>query len=108
MNLFELHDAFTILSALTLEATGFAARGEGWKLSQSGALGLKGTLPICTFGGLKARGNPAGAAGVYQVVEAVLQLRGQAGANQVANAKIAVVQSLGGLASTAVTHILSA
>jgi acetyl-CoA C-acetyltransferase len=108
IDLFELHDAFTILSTLTLEATGFASRGEGWKLAQSGALALKGTLPISTFGGLKARGNPAGAAGIYQAVEAVLQLRDQAGTNQVPDAKIALIQSLGGLASTAVTHILTA
>jgi acetyl-CoA C-acetyltransferase len=107
VNLFELHDAYTILSALALEAAGFAGRGEGWKLAQSGAVGLKGALPVCTFGGLKARGNPAGAAGIYQAVEAVLQLRGQAGANQVDNAKVALIQSLGGLASTAVTHVLS-
>ncbi|MBI1280182.1 MAG: thiolase domain-containing protein [Anaerolineaceae bacterium] len=106
VNLFELHDAYTILSALTLEATGFAERGEGWKLAQSGAIGLTGSLPISTFGGLKARGNPAGAAGLYQAVEACLQLRGQAGANQVANAKTALIQNLGGLGSTAIAHVL--
>ncbi len=106
VSLFELHDAYTILSALTLEATGFAERGEGWKLAQSGAIGLTGSLPISTFGGLKARGNPAGAAGIYQTVEACLQLRGQAGANQVPNAKTALIQNLGGLGSTAITHVL--
>ncbi len=106
IDLFELHDAYTILSALTLEATGFAERGEGWKLAQSGAIGLKGTLPISTFGGLKARGNPAGATGIYQAVEACLQLRGQAGTNQVADAKTALIQNLGGLGSTAITHVL--
>ncbi|HVU11875.1 MAG TPA: hypothetical protein VHD90_11380 [Phototrophicaceae bacterium] len=104
INLFELHDAFTILSVLTLEAAGFAARGEGWKLASQ--IGLDGTLPISTFGGLKSRGNPVGATGIYQAVEAVLQLRGQAGANQVANARTAMIQSVGGLASSVVTHIL--
>ena len=58
VDLFELHDAYTILSALTLEATGFAERGEGWKLAQSNAISLTGSFPISTFGGLKARGNP--------------------------------------------------
>lgn len=106
IHLFELHDAFTVLSALTLEATGFAARGEGWKLAQSGAISVTGSLPISTFGGLKSRGNPAGATGVYQAVEAVLQLRGTAGANQVSNARTAMLQNLGGLGSTAITHIL--
>lgn len=106
VDLFELHDAYTVLSALTLEAAGFAERGEGWKLAQNGAIGLKGTLPISTFGGLKARGNPAGATGIYQAVEACLQLRGQAGANQVPDAKTALIQNLGGLGSTAITHVL--
>jgi acetyl-CoA C-acetyltransferase len=109
-DLFELHDAFSIYAALSLEAAGFAERGMGWKLAQNGeappVVSLKGTLPICTFGGLKARGNPGGASGVYQAVEAVLQLRGQAGEVQVPGARRALVQSLGGPASTAVTHVL--
>ena len=109
VDLFELHDAFTILTALTLEATGFAERGQGWTLARDyeSAIGLQGRLPICTFGGMKSRGNPAGAAGVYQAVEAVLQLRGQAGENQVKNARTALIQNLGGLSTTAVTHILA-
>lgn len=106
VNLFELHDAYTVISALTLEATGFADRGEGWKLAQSNAISLTGSIPISTFGGLKARGNPMGATGVYQAVEASLQLRGKAGANQVANAKTALIQNMGGLGSTAIAHIL--
>ncbi|HEX2618539.1 MAG TPA: beta-ketoacyl synthase N-terminal-like domain-containing protein, partial [Phototrophicaceae bacterium] len=75
VDLFELHDAFTILSVLSLEATGHAHRGEGWKLAQNAGenLGLKGSLPVSTFGGLKSRGNPVGATGVYQAVEAYLQ-----------------------------------
>lgn len=106
IDLFELHDAYTILSTLTLEAAGFAERGEGWKLAQNGSINLTGSIPISTFGGLKARGNPMGATGVYQAVEACLQLRGQAGANQVANAKTALIQNLGGLGSTAIAHVL--
>jgi acetyl-CoA C-acetyltransferase len=58
------------------------------------------------MGGMKARGFPGGAAGVYQAVEAAMQLRGQAGANQIPDAKTALIQSLGGPASTAVSHIL--
>jgi acetyl-CoA C-acetyltransferase len=108
VDLFELHDAYTILSALSLEAAGFAGRGEGWKLAQDNAIALDGSLPISTFGGLKSRGNPAGATGVYQAVEACLQLRGEAGANQVDNARVALIQNLGGLGSTAITHILTA
>lgn len=108
VDLFELHDSFTIVSALSLEAAGFASRGEGWALAANGQLGLEGQLPISTFGGLKARGNPLGATGIYQAVEAVHQLRGSAGDNQVPDARVALIQNLGGLASTAVTHVLMA
>jgi acetyl-CoA C-acetyltransferase len=106
IDLFELHDAYTILTVLSLEAAGFSARGEGWKLAQDNQIGLAGSLPISTFGGLKSRGNPVGATGVYQAVEAVLQLRGTAQANQVQDARIALIQSVGGIGSTAVTNIL--
>lgn len=106
MDLFELFDAFSIYAALSLEAAGFAERGKGWQMAQSGAIALDGNIPISTMGGLKARGNPWGATGVYQAVEAVLQLRGEAGKNQLPNAKRAMIQCLGGPASTVATHIL--
>jgi acetyl-CoA C-acetyltransferase len=106
VDLFEVFDAYSIYAALTLEAAGFAEKGQGWKLAQNGKLSLDGILPISTFGGLKARGNPYGATGVYQAVEAVLQLRGEAGENQVKDAKVALIQSLGGPASTAATHLI--
>ena len=106
INLFEYHDAFSIYAALQLEAVGFAIKGKGWKLAADGEIGLKGRIPCATMGGMKARGFPGGAAGVYQAVDAVAQLRGNAEANQIPNAKTALVQSLGGPASTAVSHIL--
>jgi acetyl-CoA C-acetyltransferase len=106
MDFFELHDAYSIYAVLSLEAAGYADSGEGWRLAQDGEISLQGSLPVATMGGLKARGNPWGATGVYQVVEAVMQLRGQAGANQIEGASRAMVQSLGGPASTAVTHVL--
>ena len=106
INFFEYHDAFSIYAALSLEAVGFAIKGRGWKLAEDGEISLKGKIPCATMGGMKARGFPGGAAGVYQAVEAVTQLRGQAGANQIANAKYGLIQSLGGPASTAVSHIL--
>jgi acetyl-CoA C-acetyltransferase len=106
VDLFELYDAYSIFAALSLEAAGYAERGQGWKLAQDSHLSLKGTIPISTLGGLKARGNPGGATGIYQAVEAVLQLRGQAGVNQIPDARRAMIQCLGGPASTAVTHIL--
>jgi acetyl-CoA C-acetyltransferase len=106
IDLFEYHDTFSIYAALQLEAVGFALKGQGWKLAENGEIGLKGKIPCATMGGMKARGFAGGAAGVYQAVEAAIQLRGQAEANQVPNAKTALIQSLGGPASTAVSHVL--
>ena len=103
---FEYHDMFSIYAALQLEAVGFAVKGQGWKLAADGEIGLKGKIPCATMGGMKARGFPGGAAGVYQAVDAVTQLRGRAEANQIPDAKTALIQSLGGPASTAVSHIL--
>lgn len=108
IDLFELHDAFSIIAPLSLEAAGFAPRGAGVYLGRDGEIRIQGKIPISTMGGLKARGHPIGATGVYQVVECVQQLRGEAGKNQVPNARIAMAQSLGGVAATAITHILKA
>lgn len=106
IDLFELHDSFTVMAALSLEAAGFAAPGKGWELARDGEIGLNGRIPVSTFGGLKARGNPIGATGVYQVVEVARQLRGQAGDNQVPGAQIGMAQNLGSSGATAVTHVL--
>jgi acetyl-CoA C-acetyltransferase len=107
MDLFELWDSASIYGVLALEACGFAARGQGWRWLQENDLSPKGRLPLLTMGGNKARGFPLGAAGIYQAVEAVQQLRGQAGENQVPEARTAIIQALGGPASTAITHIFS-
>ncbi len=101
----ELDDSYSIYAALSLEAGGYAEQGKAGELSLD-LLSPKGKLPFLTMGGCKARGNPIGAKGVYQAVEAALQLRGEAGANQVPDAKLAIIQCLGGPASTAVTHVL--
>jgi acetyl-CoA C-acetyltransferase len=106
IDLFELHDAFSIMSVLSLEACGFAPRGRGVELGASGAIALDGSLPITTMGGLKARGHPVGATGVYQVAEVVQQLRGDAGPNQLAHAHVGMTQNIGGSGATIVTHIL--
>lgn len=106
IDLFELHDGFTVLAALSLEASGFAEPGQGWQLARDGAITRTGRIPISTFGGLKARGNPVGATGVYQVVEVARQLRSEAGDCQVEGARIGMTQNLGGSGGTAVTHIL--
>jgi acetyl-CoA C-acetyltransferase len=106
IDLFEVHDAFTIMAALSLEANGFAERGRGVRLAEEGEITIEGRVPIATMGGLKARGHPVGATGVYQVVEATLQLQGLAGPNQVHDASIAMTQNIGGSGATILTHIL--
>jgi acetyl-CoA C-acetyltransferase len=106
LDFFELHDAFTIMSALSLEASGFAERGKGTWLARDGEISLEGKIPITTQGGLKARGHPVGATGLYQIVEAVQQLRGQAGQNQIKNARLGMTQNIGGSGATIITHIL--
>ena len=107
IDLFELHDAYTIMTALTLEAAGFARPGEGLDFADSERIGLRGELPLATFGGLKARGHPVGASGCYQIVEAVLQLSERAGENQVPGAGVALVQNIGGTGATVVSHVLT-
>ena len=107
VDLFEYHDTTSLHAALSLEAAGFAGHGLGWELASGGAIALTGQIPCATLGGSKARGNPGGATGLYQAVEATLQLRGAAGTNQITGASHALIQSLGGLASVAVTHILA-
>lgn len=105
IDFFELHDAFTIMSALSLEACGFAKRGQATWLARDGGVSLEGKIPITTRGGLKARGHPVGATGLYQIVEAVQQLRGQAGQTQIPNARLGMTQNIGGSGATIITHI---
>jgi acetyl-CoA C-acetyltransferase len=106
IDVFELHDAFSIMAALSLEACGFADRGEGVRLGQEGAIMPTGRIPIATMGGLKARGHPVGATGLYQLAEATLQLRGEAGKAQIDGVRVAMTQNIGGSGATVVTHIL--
>jgi acetyl-CoA C-acetyltransferase len=105
IDLFELHDAFSIMAALSLEANGFAERGKGPKLALDGEIVPNGRIPIATRGGLKARGHPVGATGLYQVVEVVQQLRGEAFGTQVENARVGMTQNIGGSGSNIITHI---
>ena len=106
IDVFELHDAFSIMSALSLEASGFAQRGQGVRLGLENEISPKGRVPICTRGGLKARGHPVGATGMYQIVEIVQQLRGECNETQVDGAKIGMAQNIGGSGATVLTHVL--
>ncbi len=104
----ELTDPHGIVAALALEASGFAARGQGVALAREGGITPQGATPLATGGGYKARGDVVGAAGVYQIVELVAQLQGSAGKAQVEGARAAFAQCLGGTGGTAATHILIA
>lgn len=105
ISFFEVHDAFSIMSALQLEAAGFAEPGEGWRLAAEKQIYRRGRIPIATMGGLKARGHPIGATALYQTCEIALQLTERAGKNQIKRPKVAMMQSVGGAASTMLTHI---
>ncbi|ASJ10198.1 acetyl-CoA acetyltransferase [Thermococcus sp. P6] len=105
IDFFEVHDAFTIMAALSLEALGVAKKGEGAKLAREGQIAIDADYPIQTMGGLKSRGHPVGATGVYQTVEAVLQLRGEA-PNQVPDAEVGLTQNIGGTGSNITVNVL--
>lgn len=106
IDFFELHDAYTIITALSLEAAGFAEKGKGVHFGKEGEITPKGKLPISTMGGLKSRGHPVGATGVYQLVEAYMQLTGTAGGERVPDPEFGLVQNIGGTGATVVSHVL--
>lgn len=106
IGVFEYHDAFSIMAALSLEACGFAEPGKGPALAKEGEIRIEGGIPVATRGGLKARGHPVGATGMYQLVEVIQQLRGEAGKTQVPRYEFGMTQNIGGSGSNVVTHIL--
>ena len=106
INLAEVQDDFTINGILGIEGLGLAKPGEGTKIVNNGDVDKDGKTPINTFGGLKARGNPLGATGIYQLAEIALQLQGKAGDHQVEGAKIGVAENMGGLASICTVNVL--
>lgn len=108
IDVFEVHDAYTSMAALSLEAAGFAPQGQAAAMAADGAFARDGSLPIATMGGLKGRGHPVGATGVYQLVEATLQLTHRAGAAQIDGVRRVLTQGIGGTGATVVTHVLEA
>ncbi len=106
IDFFEVHDAFTVMAALSLEALGVAEKGKGAMLAREGQIAIDGDYPIQTMGGLKSRGHPVGATGVYQTVEAVLQLRGEAPEGiQVPDAEVGLTQNIGGTGSNITVNV---
>jgi acetyl-CoA C-acetyltransferase len=103
----EVHDCFSIAEILAIEGLGFCEPGEGGRLTEEGQTRIDGDIPVNPSGGLKGKGHPVGTTGVSQTVEAVLQLRGEAGKRQVKDAKTGLTQNVGGSGATCVVHILS-
>ena len=96
VDLFEVHDAFTIGEIVTTEALGLAEEGRGGSLAAAGETALGGRAPVNPSGGLLSRGHPLGATGLAQVAEVVWQLRGEAGERQVEGARLGLVETMGG------------
>ncbi|MCY0868321.1 MAG: thiolase domain-containing protein [Desulfurococcus sp.] len=102
----EIHDAFHITAYASLEDIGFAPKGEAPKLFKEGRF-QKGDKPEVNFsGGLKARGHPVGATGVYQVVEATMQLRGDFPGFKATDPSIALTHNIGGISTIAAVSVL--
>ena len=104
----EVHDCFSIAQILTVEELGFFEYGEAGRALANGQGTYGGRIVVNPSGGLKAKGHPVGATGVAQILEATLQLTGQAGKRQVPNAKLGMTQNMGGSGGSCVVHILEA
>lgn len=108
IDLAEVHDCFTIAEICVVEDLGFVTKGEGGKAVEKGVFALDGKLPVNTSGGLKAKGHPVGATGVAQAVEIFEQLRGNSGKRQVKDARVGLIQNMGGSGGSSVVHVLTA
>lgn len=106
VKLAEVHDCTSISEIMAVEDLGFFGKGRGGKATEDGETALNAKVSVNTSGGLKAKGYPVGAAGISQAVEAVIQLRGQAGQRQVSGADVALLHNIGGTGSTAIVHLL--
>jgi len=102
----QIHDAFSVIGYLNLEALGIVERGKAHEFVASGDAERSGALPVNPEGGLKARGHPVGATGVYQIAELALQLSDRAGPSQIENPNVGVAMNVGGTGSNVFVHIL--
>lgn len=105
MSFVELNDSYSIYGLMALEDLGFAKKGNAKELIPDD-ISLKGRIPVNPSGGLKAKGNPMGATGVGQFVEAYIQFQGKAGERQVKNPKHAMLHNMAGSGSTSIVHIV--
>ncbi len=105
MDMAMIYDSFTLTVLLLLEDLGFCKKGEGGAFVQDGRIALGGQLPINTDGGGLSANHP-GMRGIFLIIEAARQLRGQCGPRQVKDAKLALAHGSGGLLSSQATTIL--
>jgi len=108
VDVLEVHDMFSILEPLQLEALGFADRGAGWRLAAEGATARDGRLPVNTSGGLKSKGHPIAASGVAQLVELYDQLTGRAEDQRQVPASTGLACNVGGFGNCAIATVLTA
>lgn len=101
-----LYDCFTITVLIELEDLGFCKPGEAAAFVESGGIALGGALPVNTHGGLLSHGHPGRPGGIFHIIEAVRQLRGDCGERQVADLSAALVHGNGGILSTHASLIL--
>ena len=101
----EVYDAFTITTLLFLEDLGFCPKGEGGRFVQDGHIAPGGGLPVNTNGGGLSYCHP-GMYGLFPLIEATRQIRGECGARQVADAHTAIAHGNGGVLSSQSTVIL--
>lgn len=102
----EVHDCFTIAEAIALEDLGICPPGSGIRAAGEGFSLRGGPCPVNPSGGLKAKGHPVGASGLGQVVEIWQQMRGEAGARQVARpVSLALAHNVGGTGQSSAVHI---
>lgn len=94
-----IYDCFTSTLLITLESMGFYGRGEAGPAALAGDFAIGGRFPVNTNGGLLSYGSSGAAGGMFHVVEAVRQLRGECGPRQVENAEVALAHTLGGIFS---------
>jgi len=102
----ETHDCFTTSEYMAIDHFGITAPGESWKAVEAGWLELDGKHPINPSGGLIGAGHPVGATGVRQLLDAALQVTGQAGPYQVAGARNFQTLNIGGSGTTSVSFIV--
>lgn len=102
----QVYDCFTITVIVELEDLGFCPKGEGGRFVEGGRIALGGELPVTTHGGLLSAGHPGLGGGFFHVLEAVRQVRGEAGARQVPDVNVALAHGNGGVVSVHCTLIL--